>query len=178
MTRAGLNSEIEQGRRTAADASTVPDQDGEASDRWNAERSLASTRFRYSHPPHRIGPIRLRHQFLVATPPGPSPRSVQSFIPSTPGAPAFSHGAECPRDKSCRRAHRNGKRVPPSPYDTAFSVGSRSLSVLPGSSPITFTSPTSKAQQKVGSFPPPALPGLIGSMTLSDSRQSCRLPRR
>jgi len=33
----------------------------------------------------------------------------------------------------------------PSPYDTAFSEGSGSLSVLPGSSPITFTSPSSKA---------------------------------
>jgi RNA-directed DNA polymerase len=33
----------------------------------NAERSLASTRFRYSHPPHRIGPIRLRDQFLAQT---------------------------------------------------------------------------------------------------------------
>ncbi len=38
-----------------------------------------------------------------------------------------------------------------------------------GSSPITFTSPSSKARQKSGSFPPPALPGFNGPMTLSDS---------
>jgi hypothetical protein len=34
-------------------------------DRWNAERSLASIRLRYGHPPHRIGPVRLRNQFLA-----------------------------------------------------------------------------------------------------------------
>ena len=44
-----------------------------------------------------------------------------------------------------------------------------------GLSPITFTSPSSKAHQKSGPFPPPALPGLIGRMTLSDSRQCRRL---
>ena len=42
----------------------------------------------------------------------------------------------------------------PSPYDTAFSEGSGSFPVLQGSSPITFTSPSSKAHQKSGSFPP------------------------
>src|SRR5215813_1768911 len=63
----------------------------------------------------------------------------------------------------------------PSPYDTAFSEGSGSQSVFAGSSPITFTSPSSKAHQKSGSFPPPALPGFNGRMTLSDSRQSRRL---
>jgi hypothetical protein len=47
--------------------------------------------------------------------------------------------------------------------------------VFPGSSPITFTSPSSKARQKSGSFPPPALPGFNGRMTLSDSRQGRRL---
>ena len=42
-------------------------------------------------------------------------------------------------------------------------------------SPITFTSPSLKARQKSGSFPPPALPGLNGRMALSDSRQCRRL---
>jgi hypothetical protein len=50
--------------------------------------------------------------------------------------------------------------------------------VLSGSSPITFTSPSSKAHQKSGPFPLPALPGLIGRMTLSDSRRCRRLERR
>jgi hypothetical protein len=47
--------------------------------------------------------------------------------------------------------------------------------VFVGSSPITFTSPSSKAHQKSGSFPLPALPGFNGRMTLSDSRQCRRL---
>ena len=64
--------------------------------------------------------------------------------------PTHSHDAGCPRGKSCRRAGRSGRQVPPSPYGTAFSEGSGSLSVLPGSSPITFTSPSSKAHQKSG----------------------------
>src|SRR5215472_2903371 len=34
-------------------------------DRRNAERSLASVRLRYGHSPHRIGPVRLRNQFLA-----------------------------------------------------------------------------------------------------------------
>src|SRR4029077_12957153 len=42
-------------------------------------------------------------------------------------------------------------------------------------SPITFTSPSSKAHQKSGSFAPPALPGLTAHTALSDSRQSRRL---
>src|SRR6266851_5878491 len=63
----------------------------------------------------------------------------------------------------------------PSPYDTAFSERSGSQSVFTGSSPITFTSPSSKAHQKSGSFPPPALPSFNGRMTLSDSRHGRRL---
>ena len=47
--------------------------------------------------------------------------------------------------------------------------------VFAGSSPIATTSPSSKAHQKSGSFPPPALPGFIGRMTLSDSRHGRRL---
>src|SRR4030095_13782202 len=89
--------------------------------------------------------------------------------------PAHRRAAECPRGESCRRAGRSGRQAPPSPYDTAFSEGSGSRSVLKGSSPITFTSPSSKAHQKSGSFPPPALPGFNGRMTLSDSRPCHRL---
>ena len=48
--------------------------------------------------------------------------------------------------------------------------------VFSGSSPITTTSPSSKAHQKSGSFPSPALPGFDGRMTLSDSARgaACR----
>src|SRR5215213_3384427 len=41
-------------------------------------------------------------------------------------------------------------------------------------SPITMPSPSSEAHQKSGSFPPPALPGLSSTMTLSDTRRSRR----
>ena len=41
-------------------------------------------------------------------------------------------------------------------------------------SPITVPSPSSEAHQKSGSFPPPALPGLSSTMTLSDTRRSRR----
>jgi hypothetical protein len=47
--------------------------------------------------------------------------------------------------------------------------------VFAGSSPITTTSPSSKAHQKSGSFAPPALPGLNAHMTPSDSRRGRRL---
>ena len=92
--------------------------------------------------------------------------------------PAHRHGAECPRGKSCRRAGRSGRPAPPSPCNTASSEGSGSYPVLPGSSPITDSSPSSKARQKSGSFPPPALPGFSGTMTLSDSRRAAVLRRR
>ena len=47
-----------------------------------------------------------------------------------------------------------------------------------GSSPITRTLPTSKARQKSGPFPPPALPGLSSTTALSDSRRGRRSWRR
>ena len=50
----------------------------------------------------------------------------------------------------------------------------RPIAVLPGSTPITSASPSSRAHQKSGSFPPPALPGFFGTMALSDSRRSRR----
>jgi hypothetical protein len=53
-----------------------------------------------------------------------------------------------------------------------------SLMVFSGSSPITTTSPSSKAHQKSGPFAPPALPGLDAHTTLSDSRLGRRLSRR
>jgi hypothetical protein len=52
------------------------------------------------------------------------------------------------------------------------------LMVFAGSSPITTTSPSSKAHQKSGSCPQPALPGFNGHTTPSDSRHCRRLARR
>ena len=50
--------------------------------------------------------------------------------------------------------------------------------MLLGSLPITRTLPTSKARQKSGPFPPPALPGLSSTTALSDSRRGRRSWRR
>jgi hypothetical protein len=117
---------------------------------------------------------------LPTTSPSPTLRLPQRSSRPRPACPhllgpAHSHAEECPPGRSCRRAGRSGTQAPPSPCGTAFSEGSGSLSVLKGSSPITFTSPSSKAHQKSGSFPPPALPSFNGRVTLSDSRQSRRL---
>src|SRR5262249_17465072 len=97
-----------------------------------------------------------------ATSPGPMLRSPQRSFGRCPAhphllGPAHRHDAGCPRGRSCRRAGRSGRQAPPSPCDTAFSEGSGSSQVLPGSSPITFTSPSSKAHQKSGPFPPPSI---------------------
>jgi hypothetical protein len=46
---------------------------------------------------------------------------------------------------------------------------------MPTAAACFYTSPSSKAHQKSGSFPPPALPSFNGRMTLSDSRQGRRL---
>ena len=112
--------------------------------------------------------------------PGPAPRSARRSPRPRPEpphwrGPARRRGAECPRGRSCRRARRSGRQAPPSPCDRASSEGSGSSQVLRGSSPITFTSPSSKAHQKSGSFAPPALPGLDAPTTLSDSRHGRRL---
>src|SRR3984893_13510709 len=115
-----------------------------------------------------------------ATSPGPTPRSAQRSFRHCPAhphllGPTHRRVAGCPRGESCRRAGRSGRQAPPSPYGTAFSEGSGSFWVLPGSSPITFTSPSSKAHQKSGPFAPPALPGFDGHTTPSDSRHGRRL---
>ena len=58
-----------------------------------------------------------------------------------------------------------------SPSRRASSEGSGSSRALSGSSPITFTLPSSKACQKSGPFAPPALSGFVTTTTLSDSRR-------
>jgi len=77
-------------------------------------------------------------------------------------------------EETNRKRHLRGVFLP-SPCDTVFSEGPGSHSVFAGLSPITFTSPSSKAHQKSGPFPPPALPSFTGRTTLSDSRRCRRL---
>ena len=93
--------------------------------------------FGMDHPPHRIGPVRLRNQFLAQArqPPLQARRfdlPQRSFrpCPARPHllGPAHRHDAGCPRGKSCRRAGRSGRQAPPSPCGIAFSEGSGSFS--------------------------------------------------
>src|SRR5262249_16247703 len=79
---------------------------------------------------------------LPAMPPGPLPRSARSSPRPHPEPPhccvrACKRATGCPRDRSCRRAHRSGKQAPPSPCNRASSEGSGFYLALPGSSPIT-----------------------------------------
>ena len=64
-----------------------------------------------------------------------------------------------------------------SPYQASLAIDER-LSVFAGSSPITFTSPSSQACQKSGPFAPLALPSLDAHTTLSDSRHGRCLSQR
>ena len=121
----------------------------------------------------------MRFASCAGTPPNPtlrSPRRSPRPPPARPQlrGPTHKRGEECLLDESCRRVGSSGRRAPPSPYDTASSEGSGSFQVLQGSSPITSTSPTSKAHWKSGPFPPPELPGFHGTVTRSDTRRSRR----
>src|SRR5262249_53969485 len=118
---------------------------------------------------------------LQATSPNPllrSPRRLFRPLPALPHwrGPAHRHGAGCLPGESCRRAGRSGTQARPSPYDTAFSEGSGSLSVLQGSSPITVPSPSTKAHQKSGSFAQLAFPSSNARTPLPDPRQDRRKP--
>ena len=75
-----------------------------------------------------------------------------------------------------REENTSGIHVSPSPWhhDTAFLVGSRPHEVLDRLAPSHRSFPSLKAHQKPGPFPPPELPGLNGTMTLSDTHPSHR----
>jgi hypothetical protein len=60
-------------------------------------------------------------------------------------------------------------------FEGVRKMGDRVVIDGPCTSPITTTSPSSKAHQKSGPFAPPALPGLNAHMTPSDSRHGRRL---
>jgi hypothetical protein len=59
--------------------------------------------------------------------------------------------------------------------EVKLSLESPNFLVFAGPWPITSSCLRQKAYQKQGPFPPPALPGLNGCMTLSDSRPDQRL---
>src|SRR6202163_1015475 len=153
----------------------------------NAERSLASVRLRYRHPPHRIGPVRLRNQFLA--------QARQPPLQARRLDPRKGHSVPARRTRIC-----SGQRIGVSQDVLAVNLvveqveaegrlrlrltvqlslkGPDRCRCCQAHSQITFTSPSSKAHQKSGPFAPPALPGLNAPTTLSDSRQDRRLSRR
>ena len=57
--------------------------------RRDAEGTFATPRLRDRRPPHRIGPVRLRHEFLAQAP-TPDASICSKVIRSTPGAPALA----------------------------------------------------------------------------------------
>ena len=93
----------------------------------------------------------------------PEPQRIRRFTPSSPKTLSWEN-APVPRPWDLDRL------APPSPCHRVFSEDSGSYPALSGSSPITVTSSWSKTYPKSGSFPPPALPGLDGRTTLSDTR--------
>src|SRR5262249_21789848 len=69
--------------------------------------------------------------------------------------PAFRLASPQGTRRAARRERSKHWRAPPLPCNRAFSEGSGSFQALPGSSPITFTSPSLKAPPKAGSLCPP-----------------------
>ena len=120
-------------------------------------------RLRDRRPSHWIRPIPLRDKVLA-----------QARQPIFYTRPA---GEECPHGKSCRRADRSGRRAQPSPCNRASSEGSDPVGRFEAHHQSPSSSPSSKARQKSGAFPPPALPGLDGRTPLSDSRPLHRQSR-
>ena len=153
-------------------------------DRRDAERPLAAAGLRDHHPPHRRRPVRLRRPVPPAgppaTPPAPPPRSARSVTPSTPGAPAVGAGQRVGVAQDVLAVDLVVEQV-----EAEGRLRLRLAIQLPLKGPDLLgccqahrqspsSSPSSKAHQKSGPFPPPALPGLSGTMTLSDSRQHRR----
>src|SRR5437899_5010176 len=80
-----------------------------------------------------------------------------------------AHGVDACRARACARSTRSVFTTRHSPFGWL-----PPMSVLSGTRPITSASPSARAHQKSGAFPPPELPGFLGTMSLSDSRRSRR----
>src|SRR5712672_879561 len=152
--------------------------------RRNPERKFTASRFGDPHPPHRLGAIPLRNEYLAqALQPGFHARRVDLFE---------GHSIDTWRSRISA-----GQRisVPQNIFANDLvveqieaEVGLRlrlaiELSLKAADLVGRFkahrqspsSSPSSKAHQKSGSFPPSELPDITGPMTLSDSRPAHRL---
>jgi len=143
---------------------------------------LASARQRLQSEPSRSAPVESR-MGAVAWGLWPTPRFPSPLV--KPGVPISGTRLS---DWLHRKAHDGRPLIAgvgrrhlgtgrSSSSSRAFSEGSGSYQALSGSSPITFTSPSSKAHQKSGPFAPPALPGINAPIAPSDSRRDHRLMR-
>src|SRR5262245_35755875 len=153
-------------------------------DSGNAERALASPMLRDHLPPHRIGPVRLRDQFLAQA---RQPCFQALFLDLFQGHPVHTgctfFGAGEPVgvaqnvlatdlvveriEAESRLRLRLAVELPLKVPDLIWCYWAHRQSPSP--------SPSSKAHQKSGPFAPPALPGLNAPTTLSDSRHDRRL---
>ena len=118
-----------------------------------------------------------------ATPPGPVPQLARKSSHPRPGLPhwrgrAGRRAARYRRGKSCRRAHRSGRRAPPSPCNELYLKAPDLIGCFKAHRQSPSPLPSSKARQESGSFAPPALPGFIARTTLSDSRRNRCLTQR
>ena len=155
---------------------------------WNAERTLAiATGFGDHHTPHRIGPVRLRNQFLAQA----RQPSFQAFLLDLrKGYPVHACCARIGAGKPVSVQ----QNVLPADFVVEH-IEAKSGFRLRFAIELSLKAPDfirrfkahrqspsphllQKRTKKSGSFAPPALPGFIALMTLSDSRQDRCLMQR
>src|SRR3954447_21322945 len=167
MTSGGLNHPVLNGR--------------------DAERPLAASRLGDHHPPHRRGPVRLRDE-VSAQACQPLLRPVRldplERDPVRPRRAPVGAGERvgvtqdvCAMDLVVEQVEAEGRLRLRLEIQLSLE-GPDPFGCLQARHQIISSSPPSKARQKSGSFPPPALPGLSGTVTLSDARPDRRLTRR
>src|ERR1700720_2732486 len=153
----------------------------------DTERTLTSAiSFRDHRSPHRIGPVRLRNQFLAQA----RQPSLQALFLDL----GESHSIHTRRSRVGAGAPVSVEQyVLPADFviehiEAESGLRLRLAIELSLKAPDLFrffkahrqspSLPSSKAHQKSGSFALPALPGFVAPMTLSDSRRDRRLKRR
>src|SRR5262249_4883362 len=130
----------------------------------------------------------------TSSPGVPSPVPPATVLPPTPRCPRTSghplparlgwpcsagrHNSARPRDTPYRTADRTSSWELPSLSHAVPSAVSQPFLEVTGSSPITRLSPLSTLALNQGPFPPPALPGFVGTMNLSDSPVGRASPSR
>src|SRR6266568_2368731 len=152
--------------------------------RWDAERAFPASRLGNLHPPHRLGPIRLRNEILAqALQPSFHARRIDLFEghPVNTRSSRVGAGQRIGVSKNILAADLVVEQI-----EAEVGLRLRLAIELSLKAPDLIgrfkahrqspsSSPSSKAHQKSGSFPPPELPDITGPTTLSDSRPAHRL---